>query len=398
MAYNRIRVQCYMLHGICQLLDENMRIGIDARFYGTSSKGLGRYTQKLIENLEKIDSDNEYVVFLRKDNFAEYVPRNPNFHKELADYRWYSFAEQLLFPLKIRGAKVDLMHFPHFNVPLLNFIPFVVTIHDLILLHFPTKRASTHSALWYRFKYAAYRLVIAAAVVRAKRIITVSEFTRRDLLAHYRNLAAQKIALTYEACFERAGSATSEPEKILSKYGIMKPYVLYVGNAYPHKNLEKLAESFSLLKKDFPDLSLVLVGKEDYFYARLKKEIAQEGTKKVVFAGYVPDKDLKVLYAQAEVYAFASLYEGFGLPPLEAMANGAPVVSSNHECMQEILGDAAFFADARNPHAFGAALKNVLKNKRLQQDLREKGFKQCAKYDWAVLAKETMEVYRRALG
>lgn len=382
----------------CMIFCENMRIGIDARFYGPAGKGLGRYTQKLIENLEKTDLENEYVVFLREENFGEYVPRNPNFRKELADYRWYSFSEQLLFPWKILRAKIELMHFPHFNVPLLVFVPFVVTIHDLILLHFPTKRATTLSPLWYKIKYAAYRLVIAAAISRAKRIITVSEFTKRDLLAHYRNLSAQKIAVTYQACFGRGGEVKDEPEKILSGYGIMKPYILYVGNAYPHKNLEGLAEAFTLLKNDFPDLSLVLVGREDYFYARLRRQVEDLGIERIVFAGYVPDSDLQVLYAQAEVYVFASLYEGFGLPPLEAMAQGAVVVSSDHECMREVLGSAALFADARNPGDFSIAIKRLLTEEDLRKDLRQKGFLQCAKYDWEKLAKDTLSVYRQVLG
>lgn len=153
-----------------------MRIGIDARFYGSIGKGLGRYTQKLIQHLEQIDTENQYVIFLRKENFEDYQPFNKNFQKVLADYPWYTFSEQLFFPLLLRKYKLDLVHFPHFNVPILYFGKFVLTIHDLILTHFPTLKATRLSPLWYWVKYAAYKLAISSAVRRSEKIITVSEF------------------------------------------------------------------------------------------------------------------------------------------------------------------------------------------------------------------------------
>ncbi|KKQ79694.1 MAG: mannosyltransferase B-like protein, partial [Candidatus Moranbacteria bacterium GW2011_GWD2_38_7] len=149
-----------------------MKIGIDARFYGSIGKGLGRYTQKLIQHLEHIDKENHYVVFLRKENFDDYQPFNKNFEKVLADYAWYTFAEQLFFPLLLNKQKLDLMHFPHFNVPLLYSGRFVLTIHDLILTHFPTIRATMLNPVFYWFKYVAYKLAISSALWRAKKIIT----------------------------------------------------------------------------------------------------------------------------------------------------------------------------------------------------------------------------------
>ncbi|MEI7621006.1 MAG: glycosyltransferase, partial [Candidatus Moraniibacteriota bacterium] len=214
-----------------------MAIGIDARFYGSVGKGLGRYTQKLIEQLEKLDGENQYFVFLRRENFEEYVPKNKNFQKVLADYQWYSFAEQIFFPRLLSKYKLDLMHFPHFNVPILYGRKFVITIHDLILLHFPTKRASTLSPLWYSFKFLAYRLVIFLAIWRSQKVFAVSEFTKQDILEQY-SIAKNKVVVTHEACEKKAQISLRDSEQILAKYGIMKPYLLYVGNAYPHKNLE----------------------------------------------------------------------------------------------------------------------------------------------------------------
>lgn len=162
-----------------------MRIGIDARFYGSSGKGLGRYTERLIEALEEEDRENEYVVFLRRENFDEYVPASSRFTKVRADYAWYGFAEQFLFPWQLWRTSLDLMHFPHFNVPIFYPGRFIVTIHDLILLRYPTIRNTTRFASWYWCKFFVYRAVIRIACLRADAVITVSRFTESDLLEEF---------------------------------------------------------------------------------------------------------------------------------------------------------------------------------------------------------------------
>lgn len=159
-----------------------MFIGIDARFFGSIGKGLGRYTQKLIENLEKIDHENQYVVFLRKENFDEYQPKNKNFQKALADYQWYTFSEQIKMPLLLNKFNFDLVHFPHFNVPFFYRKKFVVTIHDLILLQFPTVKGTMLNPVFYKIKFWCYKFIIWSAIKRARRIITVSNFTKNELL------------------------------------------------------------------------------------------------------------------------------------------------------------------------------------------------------------------------
>jgi len=337
-----------------------MRIGIDARFFGVRRKGLGRYTQKLVENLELVDEKNEYFIFLRAENFDEYAPRNANFKKVLADYRWYTFKEQLKLPRLLKSYKLDLVHFPHFNVPLFYLGKFVVTVHDLILLRFPTARNTTLHSVFYWFKFLVYRLVINSALRRSSRLITVSKFTKKDILEQYKTLPNEKIIVTYEAAEKFCMLSPNKDEEILSRYGIIKPYIMYVGNAYPHKNLENLVYAFRILQKSKPDLQLVFVGKEDYFYNRLKNLVAEQKISRIVFAGYVPDHDLDILFHNTEAYVFPSLYEGFGLPPLEAMAKGAPVVSSDHPCMREILENSAYFQRKRYqrdgrfyPNSFG---------------------------------------------
>ena len=373
-----------------------MRIGIDARFYGPSGKGLGRYTQKLIEELEKTDRKNSYVIFLRKQNFDAYVPGGKKFTKVCTDYQWYGVAEQIFFPFILLRHNLDLMHFPHFNVPLFYRKSFVVTIHDLILLHFPTMRATTLGPIAYKVKFLLYTIVIGSAIRRAKKIFAVSDFTKRDILRHYA-AAEGKIIVTYESALPvDLRMQENDREKnadALAHHGIMKPYLLYVGNAYPHKNLEALVLAYGKIKTARPDLSLVLVGRYDFFYSRLRDRITANGVHDVIILDTVSDDVLHALYAAAEVFVFPSLYEGFGLPPLEAMAHGIPVVSSDHACLKEVLGESAFYCDARSVQDLAHAITTVLDDPALREMLRSKGLTQSARYSWKKMAQRTIETY-----
>lgn len=385
-----------------------MRIGIDARFYGSVGKGLGRYTEKLIERLETLDPDNEYVIFLGRENFSEYVPKNPRFRKALAEYPWYGFSEQFLFPILLLRSRLDLVHFPHFNVPFWYPKRFIVTIHDLILLHYPTLRNTTRPALLYAIKFAAYRLIIALAIRRAEHIVTVSHFTEQDILKRY-PAAHGKISVTYEAAdplcqllslqeegelFRRLGLLGTEREDSPARItrDILQPYLLYVGNAYPHKNLEALLQAATL----FPAYMFVLVGKEDHFYAHLKQAAQKRGLSNVIFTGFVDDRGLNTLYRFASCYLFPSLYEGFGLPPLEAMARGLPVLSSNQGSLPEILGDAARYFDPHTGGSLEAELAKILDSQTVRRDLSLRGYQQAARYSWETMATETLAIYQKS--
>jgi glycosyltransferase involved in cell wall biosynthesis len=371
-----------------------MRIGIDARFYGPIGKGLGRYTQKLIESLEKIDENNQYFIFLKSENFNEYEPKNPNFQKVIADFRWYTLDEQLKYPKLLKKYKLDLVHFPHFNVPILYFGKFIVTIHDLILLNFPTVRSSTLSPFFYWFKFLAYRIVIKSAIYRSNRIIAVSEFTKNDILKNYSRVPQEKILVTYEACDEYCFFNPQKDEKVLGRYGIMKPYFLYVGNAYPHKNPERLMRAFKKLEKHPKKIRIVFVGADDYFYQRLKVLREEEKIDNVVFAGFVPDYDLDLIFRKSVAYVRPSFYEGFELPPLEAMSRGVPVICSDHSCAKEILEDSAHYFDANSTEDLARAIKEMIENDKLREDLIEKGYRQVRKYSWKGMAEKTLEIYR----
>ncbi len=418
--YNKSHpVACKPLGGLAE-----KRIGIDARFYGPIGKGLGRYTQEIVDNIIKMDQDNEYVIFLCKENFDEFqikrsfgdAPRDPaksgtqgrqdrRVKKVLADVRWYSLAEQIKMPYLIWQEHLDLMHFPHFNVPILCPVKFIVTIHDLILTKFPTTRATTLGPFLYRIKNWAYKAVIWLVVKQAKRIIAVSQFTKDDIIKQFK-IKQDKIIVTYEGVANLTKGRDSlftikldDKETILG-YNINSPYLLYVGNAYPHKNLEGLIKVFAKLHKKQTNLFLVLVGKEDYFYKRVKmytKELGLWREKQtdtpVIFPGYVPDAQLEILFKKAIAYVFPSFYEGFGLPPLEAMAKGCPVVSSNKSSMPEVLGNAAIYFNPDDEQEMQKQIERVIKDEELRKELVKKGYEQVKKYSWWECARKTRGVY-----
>lgn len=369
-----------------------MRIGIDARFYGPKKqKGLGRYLQELISGLEAMETNCEFVIFLRSDNWDEYQSANIHFKKVLADYRWYTLAEQIMMPLKIWQAGVDLMHFPHFNIPIFCPTDFVVTIHDLILKHFPTRRASKLGPIRYRLKNWGYKLVIWLAVKRAKKIIAVSQYTKKDIINNFK-IEANKIKVIYEgAPIWRQKNTKFTGEALFKRFNISKPYLLYVGNAYPHKNLENLVLSFKKLTNNHDmDLQLILVGQIDYFYKRLRKFADDNGIcEKIIFTDFVSDEDLLVLYHNAALYIFPSNYEGFGLPPLEAMTCGSPVVSSRASCLPEILGQAALYFNPADTDDIVDKVKQVLSNSKIKNELILQGYQVIKKYSWQKMAKET---------
>jgi len=391
-----------------------MRIGIDARFYGPVGKGLGRYTQELVDNIIKITSADEsdifnFVIFLSPENFDEFICEHDNVKKVCLSAPWYSWQEQIYMPFIIWKEKLDLIHYPHFNVPVFTPCKFVVTIHDLILTHFPTVRATTLSPFIYRLKNLAYQIVIFTAVKRARKIITVSEFTKNDLVSQFK-INPDKIVVTYEGVANLTKGRDSlfiaklDNHETLKQYNINNNFLLYVGNAYPHKNLDFLLKSFAKLLVKKPELRLVLVGKQDYFYTQIR-DLArslnlwqkENINSPVVFPGYVPDAQLEILYQEALSYVFPSFYEGFGLPPLEAMAKGCPVISSDRSSLPEILGSAAIYFNPEKEEDMIEKICLVLDKKEIRDSLILKGLEQVKKYSWWQCANDTLMVYHKIL-
>ncbi|KKT35835.1 MAG: mannosyltransferase B-like protein [Parcubacteria group bacterium GW2011_GWA2_44_12] len=374
-----------------------MKIGIDARLYGPKHRGIGRYIFKLIENLEQLDWGNQYTIFLEQENFDDYSPSNENFTKALLPYRWYSIKEQIFLARELRKHNLDFVHFPNFNVPFFFRHPFIVTIHDLVLDHFPGERATQLPKPFYYLKLLAYRDVIRHAIKHAKTVITPSEFTSRDILSKYK-ISASRIRRVYLGAPYAKKDFVKVPEYVQTRFGINRDYLLYVGAAYPHKNLETLISAFSiLLENTKKDYQLVLASKKDFFYSRLEKEIKENYPKhishRIIFTDYVLEKDMPQLYANARLYIFPSFYEGFGLPPLEAMAHGVPVIASDVPCLKEILGDAAVYFSPEDQKQLAQTMSVLLPDHERLEEMKQKGFTKVEEYSWEDFAKNTLQVY-----
>jgi len=384
-----------------------VRIGLDARNYGPEGTGIGRYIEKLLENLQKLDNQNEYFVFLRKDNFHLFNPTAVNFKKVIAEAWWYSLKEQLLLPAVLMRLKLDLVHFPHFNIPLLYPGKFVVTIHDVIKSEFKGASATTRSLPIYYLKHFGYEVTIRQAVRRAKKIFTPSNFVKKKLVNSF-GLPGEKIVVTPEAAdelFVQAGKQEvpeGRARQVLATYGIKKSFILYVGNAFPYKNLENLLLALPSLNKK---IYLVYVGDRNVFVERLIEKAKKIGVdNRLIAAGFVPNEDLAILYKLAECFVFPSLSEGFGLPGIEAMAAGCPVVCSNIPVFKEVYGDAAVYFDPKKPKEIAEKIELIIKNapssakasagREFRIQLIKKGFEQVKKYSWKKLAEQTLQVYK----
>jgi len=370
-----------------------MRIGIDARFFGPQETGIGRYVERLVTHLSQIDQRHQFVVFLRAKAWDLWQPPNPRWQKILADYHWYSLGEQLALPGIFNRAKLDLLHIPHFNVPILYQRPFVVTIHDLILDQFPTERATTLEPLMWQAKYFAYRQVVRHAITKARAIITVSEHSKKDLLSRFK-IPVDRVHVTYE-------SVDPLPPPVewqnLAEAGVQLPYILHVGNSYPHKNLERLLTAVQMATQRGHHFQLVLVGKRDYFSKRLEIEVKKMNLSNVIFFGFASDQQLAALYKQAQAYFFPSMSEGFGLPGLEAMQAGTALYAARTSCLPEVFAEAAEYFDPTNVEQMADSIHRALHDRIERQRLINAGNERLKDFSWERMAQQTLNIYDRSI-
>jgi glycosyltransferase involved in cell wall biosynthesis len=369
-----------------------MRIGIDARFYRES--GIGRYLRNLLEYLQREDKTNEYYIFLLSKDLN--IKLAKNFHKVEANIPWYGLSEQIKLPKLISQYNLDLVHFPHFNIPINYKGKFVVTIHDLIHQHFQLKKRTRHSLLGFWTRKISYHLIFSQALKKSQKIITVSDFTKKQLVREWK-VPEDKVKVTLEAVDQNIIELTKkikkeDQERILDKFKIQKPYIFYVGNAYPHKNVEGLVKAFLEIRRNYQYLQLVLAGNDHYFWRKIKEKYQD---KNIIYAGFVSDEEMVALYKEAACYIVPSFEEGFGIPLLEAMACGTPVVSSDAASLPEIGGDAAIYFDPKNINEMSQKIMEVLNSQKIKKELIEKGEKRYKDFSWEKLARETLEVYRQ---
>lgn len=364
-----------------------MRIGIDARLI--EETGVGRYIQNLIGKLSAIDTQNSYVVFLRKKSYDVFALPNSRWEKRLADAPWHTISEQLVMPVQFAKARLDIVHIPYHNPPILYGGRMVVTMHDLTILHENTGRATTLPMPFYVLKRLGYWLELAIGLRKAKKIIAVSETTRKEIIDHI-GIPPDKIVVTYEGVDEKVHSSTFIVHS--NNRLIKNPYFLYVGNAYPHKNLETLITAFRLLISK--GIKLVLVGKEDYFYTRLKGFIKHlHVTDSIIFFGIANDQQLDQLYRHAIALVCPSKMEGFGLPGIEAMTAGTPVTASDIPVFREIYHEAFLPFNPRSPEDIADKLTMIKDDINLRKTLIERGKEQIKKYTWDTMADVTLSIY-----
>lgn len=368
-----------------------MKIAFDLR--RIKNPGIGRYMKCLAEAVMAQAPENEYLLIL-PPQAEEMIAAPPGQAKKIpCSLRYYSIREQVELPRLLRRHRVDLLHSPHFNLPLVRPCPTVVTIHDVIYLACPQDMPSRLGRLYYHG-------MMAASVRLADRIITVSEFSKQDIV---RRLRADpvKIDVIYsgiDPVFQPATDRT-RLDAVLSKYEIHRDYILYAGIYKLRKNHAGLLRAFREFKAEGGQAQLVIAGPMNEGEAGLRRQAAALGiAEQVVFTGLVPDADLPALYSAARVYACPSLYEGFGFTVLEAMACGVPVVCSQATSLPEIAGEAALYADPRNPQEFAAALHSAFSDAQLRRQLIEKGFRNRRRFGWDIAACGTLAAYERAAG
>jgi len=371
-----------------------MRIGIDARFYGpkVGGGGIGRYVSELVNALQQVDRENEYVLFLKKENFHECAITAPNFSKRLVDIPWYSMEEQMRMPREVRLAKVNIMHYPHWNVPVFSRVPFVVTIHDLILLEDPmSARATTRNAFVHGVKSIGLRLALEAAIHRSKHIVAISQYTKHSILEHFR-VPSGKISVVYNGIRPPSGGESIS----LSSFGVSAPYFLYVGNRYPHKNLEMLLESFADFCRMDQQTMLVLAGKDDVFTRELQKYAKSLNIpeKRIAWIDTPTDALLARLYADTTLAITPSRIEGFGIPPLEALSFGVPVAASRASSLPEVLGESVRYFEHDDVNGLTRLMHEAVVAPELWHMLKNKGITQVERFTWKKTAKEMCDIYR----
>lgn len=367
-------------------------IGIDARFFGPSTGGgLGRYVEELVRHLHALSPPFRVTLFCLKGMEKQLQIFAP-FRVIPVSIRWYSLREQLLFGRVIDQEHLDLVHIPHWNVPLFLKTPLITTIHDLILLQEPASaHATTRHPLVYKLKYWGFTRTLTRAVRTSCRIITVSTYTKHQVKAYfpstkapieviYPGIGAQKVAPS----FHRTTKPTS-------------PFVLTVGNAYPHKNLGIMLDVLENLKHIDPHIQWVCAGKEDVFYKRLQSVAKRRGftQKDILWIPNPTDAELAHLYTHASVFVFPSRIEGFGIPPLEAMAYGTPVVSSNTSAMPEVLGKAALYADPFDASCFTQHILDLLSDESLKEKQTNLGYTQASLYSFRNMAQGLINAYTK---
>ncbi|MBI2414581.1 glycosyltransferase family 4 protein [candidate division WWE3 bacterium] len=386
-----------------------MKIGIDARFYGEA--GPGRYTKSIVQHLEKVDTLNNYIIFLNKNGFNLYTPENPRFKKVLADFPWYSFSEQTTFLITVLKHNLDLYYVPHFNIPILYPKKIVTAIPDMTMHTHSTHASSTLPSWYFLIKKIVYKMVFWWAVFRSYRVIVPSNIVLEEFKQYIKGIPANKYVLAYEGVDPDFYVKHPNPGEVLTKYGITRNFILHVGSMYTHKNIVGLIEMYKLLKLNYGYKGqFVMVCKRDEFSRQIKEKIKTEGlSEDIILPAYVPrdlpinqkivvsDLEITALRQLADVYVFAAFTEGFSLTALEGMVHGLPAVVSDIPCHREVYGDSALYFNPHDTDDMASKTNTLLTNINMQEEYKKRGFEQVKKYDWLKTAQITLDVFNQKI-
>ncbi len=353
--------------------------------HSTKFTGIGKYVEQLIKNLALIDQENQYILYFNSPEFENFTPPGPNFKKYLVNAPHYSLKEQTKFPLAIHQTNPDVVHFPHFNSPIGTFRKQVTTIHDLTLHFFPGRKyTKPHQRI-------AYKAALYSALRKSNKIITVSNNTEKDLHKLY-PFTKKKTQTIYEGV-DSLFVHTPDIPKLT--FDLPKKYLLYTGNWRSHKNLTNLIIAFQILKDDYNYAGkLILTGTEDPIYPETRNKIREYDLEnQIITPGLIPEDHLPYIYSKADCYVFPSLYEGFGLPVLEAFGSRTPVACSNTSCLPEIGGDAILTFNPLDPQEIALKVNEVLTKKGLRDDLIEKGLQRLNDFSFEKMARKTLTLY-----
>ena len=373
----------------------SLRIVIDIRHL--RNFGIGTYIRNLVVALGEVDRENHYLLATPVSDVPELGKLPGNFELAIYEKPKRAILDHVTYPWFLRGLAPDLFHMPVNEVPFFMARPYVVTIHDLSSFLFGGGTGIGEDFRLYKFR---------RGLMRADCVIAVSEATQRDV-QNLLGIPKQRVRLVYSAPDPRFFAAGNQPEatiqSVLERYQINYPFILYAGRIRPHKNLPRLIEAFAVVRNeledhpDFGDLRLIIIGDEISRHPEVRRAVVQTRSQQTVrFLGFVPFEALKVFYSAAAVFAFPSLYEGFGLPPLEAMATGTPVVTSSVSSLPEVVGDAAMIVNPENVFDIARGLRETLLDRQVRDRLIHAGRLQSRRFDWRRTAEDSLAVYRQA--
>ena len=374
-----------------------LHIVIDAR--RLRDFGIGTYIRSLVHALATIDTENRYTLVSDAGDIRILAGLPENFHTAVYSRDDHHYLDHVTFPIFLKRMSPDIVHIPLARVPLLMIRPYVVTIHDLANLFFEQEASKIRMQL-RRFRFRR-------GLERAERVIAVSDATKRDCQSML-GIPPERIVRVYNAPdpgFLDGGEDSNgeERQRILERYQIEHPFLLYAGNIRRHKNVPRLVEAFAVLREqlsshpEYNGLRLVIIGDTISQYPAVRQAVIRSKMEHVVrFLGFVPFETLRCFYQSAAAFVFPSRYEGFGLPPLEAMACGTPVVTSNVSSLPEVVGDAAVLVNPENVFDIARGLRDVLLDQQLRESLIEKGRAQAGRFSWERTARQVLDIYRQA--